>query len=579
MTTDALTKFARWPIVHVVAVALLITGLNSLKPAVCDDPSYLDHARRIAAHPLDPYGGTTVYAYQVVPAIENVSPPVLPSWLAAGMAVVGDCVWALKLWMSPFALLLGSSVWSLAKQMTPGHTAAVFWMVMTGAPVLASFNLMQDLPAQSLAMAALAVLLNTRSGAAGGLRSWRLQDWMTVVGTGLLAGLALETKYTMLALPFTLTVVAAVAGRWRQGLVSAAVAVVMFVIWEAWVHHRYGTSQFLFTVLSRHPGGGGNHALLMIKDLLRTGGVVAPALVPLGAMALGAGRRMVLGLTLLVGVCLLPLGGLDNAQMFPVVWRTGVRLSLWDVTAGWIGPVIIGLTVAAVVPWFRVSIGDRLTWCLIVWLAIEIGSCIVLSPYGAVRRLPITVAVLTLLLARLAERRMNASVSESLAFAPVFVLSLIVGGLFIVTELVDTQIALLAGKRVQMLSKTDPKSNPIFFIARSWGELADQGRRLGFTPVQPHQTVRQAGDWLIYTSPQDLKEADPGLALAQEDGRLQLVEAVSTRHWLPWTTRPNFYNGAIPLRERSSAAAPAASGYIVRARVAIDLSASTNPTP
>ena len=307
--------------------------------------------------------------------------------------------------------------------------------------------------------------------------------------------------------------------------------------------------------------------------------MVAPALVPLGAMALGAGRRMVFGLTLLVGVCLLPLGGLDDAQMFPVVWRTGVRLSLWDVTAGWIGPAIVGLTAAAVVQWFRVSTGDRLTWCLFVWLAIEIGSCIVLSPYGAVRRLPITLAVLTLLLVRLAERRMNALLSEHLAFAPVFVLSLIVGGLFFVTELVDTQIGLLAGKRVQMLANTDPKSNPIFFIARSWGELADQGRRLSFTPVQPHQTVLQAGDWLIYSSPQDLKEADPGLSLAREDGRLQLVEAVSTSHWFPWTTRPNFYNGAIPLRERSSAAAPAELGYILRAREAIDLSAPADPIP
>ena len=47
---------ARFGLFHVLAASLIVTGLNALKPPIIDDGLYIDLARHISTHFLDPYG-------------------------------------------------------------------------------------------------------------------------------------------------------------------------------------------------------------------------------------------------------------------------------------------------------------------------------------------------------------------------------------------------------------------------------------------------------------------------------------------------------------------------------------------
>src|SRR5262245_64379855 len=83
---------------HVIAIAAILTVLNSIKPVHNDDVAYLTYGREFAAHPLNPYAfdyGTPLNGS----ANLTLVPPVLPYWLAAGFSLLGDSPFLLKLWL------------------------------------------------------------------------------------------------------------------------------------------------------------------------------------------------------------------------------------------------------------------------------------------------------------------------------------------------------------------------------------------------------------------------------------------------------------------------------------------------
>ena len=62
-----------------VALALLYTLLNSLKPLLIDDSAYYYYAAQLARHPFDPYGFEVFWYQAPEPANQVLAPPVLPS--------------------------------------------------------------------------------------------------------------------------------------------------------------------------------------------------------------------------------------------------------------------------------------------------------------------------------------------------------------------------------------------------------------------------------------------------------------------------------------------------------------------
>ena len=96
--------------------AVILTALNGFKPAVVDDTAYLLFARHLSQHPADPYGFEIFWNAAPEPAMNVLMPPVLPYWLGLGIAIFGEHLWLLKLWLFPFALILcRSTAWMVAR--------------------------------------------------------------------------------------------------------------------------------------------------------------------------------------------------------------------------------------------------------------------------------------------------------------------------------------------------------------------------------------------------------------------------------------------------------------------------------
>src|SRR5215208_3196832 len=93
-----------------LALAVLVTVANAAKPVTVDDTAYLIFARPIATNPAVPYGFSIFWRSYAEPAMAILCPPVVPYWLASGLALFGESVVLLKLWLFPFVYVLA---WAL----------------------------------------------------------------------------------------------------------------------------------------------------------------------------------------------------------------------------------------------------------------------------------------------------------------------------------------------------------------------------------------------------------------------------------------------------------------------------------
>ncbi len=289
-------------VVHPVFVAALVTGLNAMKPAAVDDTAYLLLARQIAAHPLDPYGGELFWYAVPEPALHVLAPPVLPYWLAAGIHLFGEELPLLKLWLFPFPLILCFAVRFLARHFSPRFATVAVPAIALSPLVLPLFGVMLDVPALSLSLAALAVFVRC------GKWSWLF--------SGVLAGLAMQTKYTAFVTPGVILWYGLTHRRVIPALLTGLVAVGLFVAWEGLIDSRYGESHFLYHARSQSADGPNGWDLVEFKvgrlafPLLTFSGGLGFGLALFAIPATGWKRRIgwvVFGLTAgLVAVATLP---------------------------------------------------------------------------------------------------------------------------------------------------------------------------------------------------------------------------------------------------------------------------------
>jgi hypothetical protein len=223
----------------------VLTLGNAAKPAVVDDTAYLLFARQIAAHPADPYGFELFWYRQPEPAMHVLAPPVVPYWLGAGVALFGEHLFLLKLWLFPFAWLFCGSVWALLRRFARGQEGVGTALFALSPAVLPLFNFMLDLPAVALGLAAVVAFVR---GCDGG-------RWRSVAVAGVLAGLAAQTKYTMATVPTVFILYGLLHRQIRAAVLAGAFAVGVFVMWEDWLYWRYGESHFLWN-LANQPATG-----------------------------------------------------------------------------------------------------------------------------------------------------------------------------------------------------------------------------------------------------------------------------------------------------------------------------------
>ena len=388
-------------ILLLVLLALLYTGLNALKPLHIDDAALAMNSRQDAAHPLDPYGFSMLWYYQPQPANEVLGPPVLPYSWALGRVLFGERPWLWKLGLLPWCLLLVFALHGLLRRFAAGVELPLTVMTVLGPALLPSLNLMLDVPALALSLTAVYLFLGACDRDAIG----------RAVLAGLVAGVAMETKYTGAVAPAVMLLAAATARRWRLWPAAALAATQVFVAWEFLIALLYGESHFLHSLWASSGSLMQKGSLVMV--FFSYVGGTAPFLFVLGLAALGARRRWQAAAAALVvvGFALIVLfdarfGGTvrPSPQLFGPIdtpkWDFPGSEVVFDVFAAG-GAVVLILGVRRL---WSAGADRRATLFLLLWLGLEILAYFPLTPFPATRRVLGALVVLTLLIGRLAAR-------------------------------------------------------------------------------------------------------------------------------------------------------------------------------
>jgi hypothetical protein len=529
--------------VHVLVVALLFTGLNAIKPLHMDDSAFYTYAVEFAKHPGTPYAFITGSPYSM-PANHLLAPPLLPSWWALGLTLLGDYEVLWKLWLFPFALLLAWGLWQLFRRVGPGVELPLLWLVMLSPGLLPSFNMMLEVPVLAFGVSALAVAM-----AASDRRSWGL-----AVLAGMLAGSAMQTKYTGIVTFGAMVVWWILSGAWRKGIVAVTVAVAVFVGWELWVVFPGGESHFLYH--SRHRDTGDPRRLLqLVLPLWSLLGGIAPAAGLVGLTALGYSRARFWWITASVAAAFIAIA------LVPASWAVFVRnpethkpvVTLSNVVYGWLGLLCWSTIVAtAYALWkqraeprdaTRDGLARRVDLFLVLWLMLEVIGYFMLSPFPAVRRVLGVFIASSVLIARLAARTCHTPerfrmISRAAAVGVTL-------GLFMFV--VDWREARAAQQAVAAVNRAPwkPAAGGTTWFFDWWG-FAYYAERAGLRPLSLDRSPPGAGDLLVV--PEHLAQSP--VLRAGGTLKLQLLDAVAITDWLPLKTVPGYYGGRTPLEHK-----------------------------
>jgi hypothetical protein len=416
-------------------LAAFYTLLNAVKPLTIDDAAYYYFASQDARRPLDPYGTSVFWWSDPQPANEILAPPVLPYWWSLGVRLFGEHPFLWKLWLFPFSVLFVGVLYALFHRFARGLELPLVLLTVLSPTFLPSLNLMLDVPALALSLAALVVFMKAVDRNSFGLAAL----------AGLVAGVGMQTKYTGFVVVGVMLLYALTHGRAWLWPAAALVAAQVFVSWELLMALLYGESHFLHAVRAN----GGDTVwdkLGLLMPLLGYLGGIGPPVGLLVLAGLRARRRLVLPAALLslvpVALAATPLlSGRAEHVVFAVPGLVGVlllglaaaRLCRWTFDRGWAAAVDLDAalfggdpTGAPLSGWLTAGPGARAGWFLVLWLVAEVAGYFLLTPFPAVRRLMGVVVVATLIAGRLASRTCRGEGRQVLVLA-VVVFSAVLG--------------------------------------------------------------------------------------------------------------------------------------------------------
>jgi hypothetical protein len=493
-----------------VALAVLVTLLNCFKPLHIDDAAYYCYASQIAESPLTPYGFEILWGQQPCPANKVLAPPLLLYWWAAGVRLFGDSPFLWKLWLLPVALLLVGSLHTLLRRFARGLDGPLMWLIVLSPSLLPGFNLMLDVPALALELAALALFL----------RACDRDSVKTALLAGVVAGLAAQTKYTALVTPALFLLQALLSRQVRLGLAAAAPALLLFVGWEVFVALQHGQSHLLANTSDQYRPLWDKFGPLL-RALLGFAGGLATATALLGLAALGLSRRGVVAVALVV----LPACLLANVTVYRLL-----------------GVLLCGTL--AVVAWRLLKGGAthrrRVEWFLVLWLLAETASYFVLTPYPAARRVLGVIVAATVLAGRLASRTCRRAPDRAVLVHAATASGVVLGLILYAVDLCEATAAPRATAQVARRVESERDDATVWYVG-SWG-LKFYAERAGMRPVLPNRSRLQAGDWLIVPA-----TPMPRQRARLADAPLTLVDRVTADDALPLRTVGCYYGGNVPL--------------------------------
>jgi hypothetical protein len=368
----------RWPwralVVGCALLSLAVALLDATKPLHMDDALWVQYARHIAAHPGAPYGFEALYVERRVDANEllGACPVFLYAW-AGAIALVGEgSPWAWRLAHAPFLFALALGVALLARRVSARRAPMLVALVVASPAVLPSLNLMLDVPALGLQVLAVALFERACRARRAGL----------ACAAGLLAGLAVETKYSAVAGPLTMALIGLHRRERRLTALALGWSAVTALGIEGLIAVAHGRSHLVAALTGfDHPIRlGVSGRLAMLAGLP---GLIGPLC--LGPLALAAGLRRGREPAAIVGVGLLAAGLALARDAGHVDRALGVGL----------GAAFLAQTVGA-----ARGRRDRTTIALLAWLAAELLTLLLVSPFLAVRRALGALVACTLIVAR-----------------------------------------------------------------------------------------------------------------------------------------------------------------------------------
>ncbi len=523
------------------ALALALTLLNALKPLHMDDAAFYRCATQIAQDPLSPYDFEIVWSGRLLPANQLLAPPLLPYWWAAGIRLFGESPFLWKLWLFPICLLLVCSLHALARRLARGLEMPVVCLVVLSPSLLPGLNLMLDVPVLALGLCAVSLFL----------RAADRDSVPTALLAGLVAGLAMQTKYTALVTPVVMLAYAGLFRQLRLGLMAAGAAAVVFVSWEAFVAMRHGQSHFLAGLVQQD---GSLLAKIgpLFRALLNHAGGLAPATALLGLAALGASGRLLLVSGAAVGagysvIALVPQGEAVGMTASGVVCRL-LGLFLFG-TLGLVGWRLLRSRRRLIRPdglAARVSppahAPHRLEWFLLLWLGLEVAGYFVLTPFPAARRVMNVLIVAALLMGRLAARTCRRGRSRGLAWA-VSAGGVALGLGFYAVDFREAAAQQDAAEQAARRVRSAGDGGTSWYVG-TWG-LMFYAERAGLRPVVPDRSVLRKGDWLI------VPDAPlPHQEIRMADAPLELADRVVVSDAVPLRTVWCYYSSNVPLEHQ-----------------------------
>jgi hypothetical protein len=529
-------------------LASAFTLINALKPLHVDDATFYANASHIARKPLDPYGFTLMVRDRPAAALHALAPPVLPYWWAAGIRLFGEHPFAWKLWLLPFAFLFVAALWTLLRRFAPGLELPLTVMTVFSPAVLPGFNLMMDVPALALSLVSLALFCRAADRDAA----------LPAIAAGLIAGLAIQTKYTGLVAPAVLFAYAVVFRKVRLFILAALGTILIFAGWESLMVLRYGESHFLYQLFQGHNNDEPKSELL--KALCPLLGAVAWPLTLLALTCLRSPRWLVIaaGLAGVLPYVVLasPAGATPDGPASAAVMARDASFAFSGVG------VLLAL---AAVAWCLIrgpAVGPPVTdapvhmaaWFLVCWLLLEFAAYVLISPFPAVRRLIGIVVAGTVVAGHLGAQA-SAMAPRRALWAGAVGASVLLGlGYFAVDYHEARAQQWAAAEAARRVRQASP--NATAWFTGYWG-FQFYAQRAGMKPVVPlclpldgslaalPPSHLRAGDWLVIPSPNI-----PQQRLQMDVRKLELRAKVPVGDELPFATMMGYYSGKYALRQQ-----------------------------
>ena len=510
------------PLIWIIGAATAMTWLNAIKPLHMDDTVYYSYATQIAAQPGDPYGGEIVDYWMAPKAgMDVLVPAFLPYWWSLALRVHGDSVFLCKLWLFPFHLMLVGGTWGLARRFARGFEPAIVLMVASSPAILPGLNFMLDVPALALGTLGLHVFT-----IATDRRSLR-----TAIVSGLLAGLAINVKWTGFVFPAVIGLYALTHRRIGLGIAAGLTAAALFVGWEMGIRAHYGASHFLLHTDRKHTGL--LDRINAAKALVAILGGVAPGVLMLGLTALGRPIfAKVVGVLVAIGL----VGIAAGFPTQPVFLTLG---SLLLINLGTVATVLLSRRGG------RRWRGDSHNLFLVLWLALEFVGFFVLSPYSVVRRVVGIIVAATLLAGRLASRTCR-TLDGRRAVGWAVAVGVSLGLFYYGVDLNEARVEKAAAEAAAEDALAHLERGQTAWYAGRWG-FRHYAAKAGLTHLAVGRTELKRGDLLVV---HDNKiDMEPRVvihpALVEEIVALKLGDAI------PFRTVPPYYSGKEPLQRQT----------------------------